>query len=193
MAGPAEGPGWYDDPYAPASNAERYWDGSTWTPRRRPKKRGKAIPTPPQYSAPPAPPQHAAPHYDPPTLPGYSASPYRPGPSYPRAGWNSWATGTKAGVIGGLVVVGLLLALALSGALTPGPSASYLWGQRAGNSAVSLVHSGLAPDTACETSIEAGMMFSDNPVLNPTPPPDNFDMSDIRKGCLDQLHKRLGY
>ena len=31
-------PGWYDDPFSSDLRAERFWDGSDWTPRRRPKR-----------------------------------------------------------------------------------------------------------------------------------------------------------
>lgn len=203
MAGPPMCPGWYDDPHASDGRAERYWDGSTWTPRRRPKKPAEAThPTPPQYAVPPAPPPPTVFPSPPPlsapgpglqTPPVYPTPLYQAGPTPQRSGWGSWTRGTKMGVATGVAVIGLLLALGLSGKLSPGPSESYLWGQRAGNSAVSLVHAGVEPGTACKTSIEAGMMFSDNPILNPTPPPDNFDITDIQTGCLDQLHKRLGY
>ena len=49
MASPSGGPGWYDDPYSSDPRAERYWDGSNWTPRRRPKKTAPAQPAAPQY------------------------------------------------------------------------------------------------------------------------------------------------
>jgi hypothetical protein len=41
--------------------------------------------------------------------------------------------------------------------------------------------------------IKAGMVWADDPALNPDPPPKNLNMADAQKGCLDQLHKRLGY
>jgi hypothetical protein len=41
-------PGWYDDPDG-STNAERYWNGNTWTPERR---RKKASPPPPPMAAP---------------------------------------------------------------------------------------------------------------------------------------------
>ena len=37
---------WYDDPDQPG--AERYWDGSSWTDRRRPKAHNPPQPPPPQ-------------------------------------------------------------------------------------------------------------------------------------------------
>jgi len=37
MTNPQADPGWYDDPSSPGSQAERYWNGTEWTPRRRPK------------------------------------------------------------------------------------------------------------------------------------------------------------
>lgn len=49
MASPSGGPGWYDDPYSSDPRAERYWDGSNWTPRRRPKTTAPAQPAGPQY------------------------------------------------------------------------------------------------------------------------------------------------
>jgi hypothetical protein len=42
-------PGWYDDPNGSA-NAERYWNGNTWTPERR---RKKASQPPPPTAVPP--------------------------------------------------------------------------------------------------------------------------------------------
>jgi hypothetical protein len=41
--------------------------------------------------------------------------------------------------------------------------------------------------------IQAGTVWADDPVLNQTPPPKNLNMADAQKGCLDTLHKRLGY
>ena len=49
MASPSGGPGWYDDPYSSDPRAERYWDGSNWTPRRRPKKAAPVQPPEPQF------------------------------------------------------------------------------------------------------------------------------------------------
>ena len=46
---------------------------------------------------------------------------------------------------------------------------------------------------ACQYGITAGMMYADNPVMNPDPPPKNFNMADAQKGCLDTLHTRLGH
>lgn len=70
-------------------------------------------------------------------------------------------------------------------------SESYKWGVREGNTAVSLVNAGIPPDRACKTAILSGSMYADNAVLNPTPPPANFNSSDAQQGCLDQLHDRL--
>lgn len=55
------------------------------------------------------------------------------------------------------------------------------------------VEIGLSHRKACDTAIVAGAVWADDPVLNPTPPPDDFDRSDAQQGCLDQLTKRLGY
>jgi hypothetical protein len=74
-----------------------------------------------------------------------------------------------------------------------GSSDSYAWGERAGNSAVPLVRQGGSFDSACQATIESGSVYADDPVLNPTPPPKNFNIADAQRGCLDQLHKRLGY
>jgi hypothetical protein len=73
MANPSGGPGWYDDPYSSDPRAERYWDGSTWTPRRRPKKAVR--PPGPQYA-----PQ--APGYQPPTPHPYQVN--MPNPAQPQ-------------------------------------------------------------------------------------------------------------
>jgi hypothetical protein len=87
----------------------------------------------------------------------------------------------------------VLVSIGVACAACGGPSDSYSWGERAGNSAVSLVHGGVNLDSACQETIEGGSVFADDPVLNADPPPKNFDMADAQKGCLDQLHKRLGY
>lgn len=87
----------------------------------------------------------------------------------------------------------LAVVLIATGGGVGGPSESYRWGEMAGNSAVSLVNAGVKPSNACDAMIVAGGAWADNPVLNPTPPPKNFKRADAQKGCLDQLHKRLGY
>jgi hypothetical protein len=46
---------------------------------------------------------------------------------------------------------------------------------------------------ACNSFMEAGAMYADNPVLNQSPPPKNFSRSEAMQGCLDQLKKRIGY
>jgi len=97
-----------------------------------------------------------------------------------------------------MIVTGIAVAVVMLTAVSQctakqGPSESYQWGQMAGNSAVSLVKAGVGFDGACKSSMEAGAMWADDPILNQTPPPKNFNSSDARQGCLDQLHKRLGY
>lgn len=92
------------------------------------------------------------------------------------------------------VPVACAAALAGCNSATAGPSDSYLWGKTAGNSAVSLVKNfGVEPSKACNGMIKAGGMWADNPVLNQTPPPKDFNRADAQKGCLDELHERLGY
>lgn len=58
-------PGWYDDPFSSDKRAERFWDGSEWTPRRRPKRAAPAsaqqAAAPPPMYGPPSPPQYPAP------------------------------------------------------------------------------------------------------------------------------------
>lgn len=87
----------------------------------------------------------------------------------------------------------LAVTIAVSRSGNSGPSESYQWGQKAGNSAVSLAQSGMQPNEACNAMIVSGAMFADDPVLNQTPPPKNFNRAEAQQGCLDQLHKRLGY
>lgn len=96
-------------------------------------------------------------------------------------------------LVGGAVIATVVLAsLAACSQSSTSPSESYSWGEKAGNSAVSLVKAGMGTTGACEDMITAGMKWADNPVLNETPPPKNFDRADAQKGCLDQLHS-LGY
>jgi hypothetical protein len=94
------------------------------------------------------------------------------------------------GIIAAIILV--VVALSTHG-VTSGPSESYSWGERAGNSAVSLVRNGVGFTSACQSMIQAGSVWADDPILNPTPPPKNFNIADAQNGCLDQLHKRLGY
>lgn len=94
-------------------------------------------------------------------------------------------------LVGGAVAVAI--ALGVSNSASSGPSESYLWGQKAGNSAVSLAQSGMQLNEACNAMIVSGAMFADDPILNQTPPPKNFNRADAQQGCMDQLHKRLGY
>lgn len=75
-------PGWYDDPLTAGRPAERYWDGTDWTPRRRPKAAGwssstTAVPThQPSVNPPPG-----GVHPPPPPNPRPPAGPYRPPPA----------------------------------------------------------------------------------------------------------------
>jgi hypothetical protein len=87
----------------------------------------------------------------------------------------------------------MLVSIGIAHADSGDSSDSYTWGERAGNSAVPLVRQGGSFESACDAMIGLGSEDADDPVLNPTPPPKNFDMADATKGCLDQLHKRLGY
>ncbi len=72
-------------------------------------------------------------------------------------------------------------------------SESYQWGTMAGNSAVTLVNSGVSLEQACTSTISMASMYADDPILNQTPPPKNFSLSEANQGCMDQLHKKLGY
>jgi len=78
-------PGWYDDPLTSDRPAERYWDGTDWTPRRRPKAAGwssssTTAPPIPQSSVHPSPPVAA----DPPPSPPPNPQPPQGPPSPPR-------------------------------------------------------------------------------------------------------------
>ena len=100
----------------------------------------------------------------------------------------------KPWIIWALIVGGLLLAVSIvSNLANGGPSESYSWGVRAGNTAVALAKAGMNLTESCKTAILSGSMYADNPILNPTPPPENFNPSEAQQGCMDQLHKRLGY
>lgn len=104
-----------------------------------------------------------------------------------------WSRRTQISVVAGVAAAGLIVALFASFSSASGPSESYEWGQKAGNSAVSLVQAGMDLGVACDSSLSMGAMWADDPILNPTPPPKNYDRADAKKGCLDQLHKQLGY
>jgi hypothetical protein len=87
----------------------------------------------------------------------------------------------------------VLVGTACGGGMS-GPSPSYQWGVRVGNSAFKAVNdNGLPRELACNSFMEAGAMYADNPVLNQSPPPKNFSRSEAMQGCLDQLKKRIGY
>ena len=84
----------------------------------------------------------------------------------------------------------LLLAILTTGcSTTAGPSASYLWGEKAGNSAVALVNAGMEVSKACQQSIQAAMMLGDEAAPTSTPPPKNFNVADAQNGCLATFHK----
>jgi hypothetical protein len=72
-------------------------------------------------------------------------------------------------------------------------SESYDWGVMAGNSAVTSAKAGMSLEEACKAAIIGGAMYADNPVLNQTPPPENFNSADAQAGCMNQLRLRLGY
>jgi hypothetical protein len=99
-------------------------------------------------------------------------------------------------IFGGLLLV-VAVIIAVAGGCGKGKSGgnseSYEWGTMAGNSAVTLVNEGVPLEQACTSTISMASMWADDPILNQTPPPKNFNSSDARQGCLDQLHKRLGY
>ncbi len=70
------GPGWYNDPFSSDPRSERYWDGTNWTPRRRPKRVVPSQQTQPQgWNAVPGAVAPGA-QGQPPPLEG--TSPYRP-------------------------------------------------------------------------------------------------------------------
>jgi hypothetical protein len=72
-------PGWYDDPND--SNAQRYWDGQSWTPHRQRKSTlppARPSATPPPEQQPPPPPQQPPPPNlppPPPQQPPFAGSP----------------------------------------------------------------------------------------------------------------------
>lgn len=160
--------GWYADPSD--SSGQRYWNGTEWTEYRKTPQGGVLTPaaTAPQAMR----------------SGGFKA--FWLGLSDAGRGW------IVIGAIATLAMVGLLVAFALG--TQRGPSESYLWGKRAGNSAVTMVtNGGLEPSKACDTMLVAGAMWADNPVLNPTPPPKDFNRADAKRGWLDHLHTGLGY
>lgn len=103
MTAPIE-PDWYDDPNDP--QAQRYWDGTSWSPHRRrkpnPTPRAAAVPAPaarPPIPS-PSPPPPAAPPPPPPGSPGHGRSP-------------SGTSGRRKGFLGLAVVVLVAAAVAL--------------------------------------------------------------------------------
>ena len=99
-----------------------------------------------------------------------------------------------------MIVVGGTLSLVLVGSAmaggcqkSGGNSESYKWGTMAGNSAVTLVNNGVPLEQACDAQISVASMGADSPITNQTPPPKNFNLSEAKQGCMDQLHRKLGY
>lgn len=124
MTTPRE-PGWYDDPQDP--NAQRYWDGTDWTPHRQRKPVAQKAPaavtsTPSPPPPPPPPPPAAGRPGPPPPPPGNvppppppSNQPPPPPPPPPMQGPPPAAPRAKAGVSKtGLVLAGLALVLAIA-------------------------------------------------------------------------------
>lgn len=127
-------PGWYDDPEDP--NAQRYWDGQSWTPnrQRKPVSTASTPPPPPAPAAasdmapPPPPPPPPPPGLSPPP-PAAASNVPPPPPPYQQAAWGPPGyppagpppTKSKAPMIIGIVaavmflVVGGCVTLALIG------------------------------------------------------------------------------
>lgn len=129
-------PGWYDDPDG-SPNAQRRWDGSTWTPERRRKPTHTPVPpgqvhgspypqpvappqytqAPPLYQSPPTPPYPPGPiqgsAYPQPSPPPFPPQPYfPPGPTLPNQAAASNLFSTIAFVCAGLALLGGLAVFA---------------------------------------------------------------------------------
>lgn len=104
--------------------------------------------------------------------------------------WHGWTRAARIAVAGGAVLtIGLVVAAVNS--TSAGPSESYTWGQGQASTAATLVNNtGMHPDRACNSAITAGAVWADDPILNPDPPPKNFNRSEAKQGCLDILRKR---
>lgn len=153
------------------------------------------VPPSPPYNPPRATgslPPPSSPPYNHPALQG---SAYDGGPTNEVQGrWAKLPTWGKVAAVGvPLVLLPVLAASVFGGNQPTGPSESYLWGVKAGNSALPSVNGGAKPKLACKNAFIEGSMYADDPVLNQTPPPTNFDYGDAEQGCLDQIRKRLGY
>ena len=106
---------------------------------------------------------------------------------------SGWLTGKPKWLVAALVVIAVIaLVLIARGLGSEGKSASYEWGLRRGDNAVSLVRSGMGSEAACREMITAGHVFADNPMMNPDPPPKPLTYQDAMSGCLDQIRNKLG-
>jgi hypothetical protein len=109
-------PGWYDDPDSP--NAQRYWDGQSWTPHRQRKPASLASHPPTQAQAPVTP---AAP---PPPPPAHALPPPPTGAQPPGAPRDKFGVSKVALVLAGLALVLAITAL-VAGRVEFG---TFLWG-----------------------------------------------------------------
>ena len=112
-------PGWYDDPHD--SNAQRYWDGQDWTPRRQRKPISAPTPPPVTRTPPPPPPVTLTPlpPANPPRPPGQQ--PHWPPPSQPSGGppQRSRTPIVIMAVIGGAAVLAVAAALVYEKSSSP--------------------------------------------------------------------------
>lgn len=159
-------PGWYPDP--DKSGGLRWWDGQYWSEQRKPSLPAGGYPQVFHYRPP-----NGAVHI-----------------------WQAWTRNTRVALIvgGGLaLIVALIIAIGGFSNLV-GTSESYRWGELAVDTAVSNVRSGLSFEKSCSSAIEGQAKYAGDPVLGWVPsPPKSFSRSDAQRGCLDQLHKQLGY
>lgn len=195
-------PGWYDDPENP--DAQRYWDGLDWTPRRQRKNTPPTGPRP-SPAAPPPPPQMSPS----PATPAGGSSPWEQiRPFVKKAlddGRRIWSRQPRKrkiilAVAGAVVAVVAAVILSVGGPLSAfsggGHSDAYERGYHYGYERLDLMPSTTAdpdnPDNPIGGAIEGALSGMMSAYLDPNVActrqswaEDIDDRADFNQGCLD--------
>ncbi len=191
MTGPGQ-PGWYDDPFGPASRAERYWDGQDWTPRRRPKRSIPRQSSSSKLDRSPAPdpsvsnpPQHPPKFYQPNVSPpvGAQSAPNSFAPNRPGlwAGLPTWAKVVL--VAAPIVLIAIVAMIAIAG----GHSSSWQKGYESGRSDPAaaqkiILEGGLSRGQYCQDLLTLARLSRDA---------SSVDGSDFLSGCQKGVDEAL--